>query len=57
MSRITNNATSHVRRTDGQTAAEYAVVLAVIASTAALLFATLGGRIIEALNSVVGLLP
>jgi Flp pilus assembly pilin Flp len=56
MSRITNNAT-FVRRTDGQTAAEYAVVLAVIASTAALLFATLGGSIIEAVNSVVGLLP
>ncbi len=57
MSRITSNAMSHVRRTEGQTAAEYAVVLAVIASTAALLFATLGGRIIEAVNSVVGLLP
>jgi Flp pilus assembly pilin Flp len=57
MSRITNNATLQVRRTDGQTAAEYAVVLAVLASTAALLFATLGGRIIDALNSVVGLLP
>jgi Flp pilus assembly pilin Flp len=57
MSRITNIATIDVRRTDGQTAAEYAVVLAVIASTAALLFATLGGRIIEALNNVVGLLP
>jgi Flp pilus assembly pilin Flp len=57
MSRITNIATIDVRRTDGQTAAEYAVVLAVLASTAALLFATLGGRIIDALNSVVGLLP
>ena len=57
MSRIDNRATSVVRRTDGQTAAEYAVVLAVIASTAALLFATLGGRIIDAINNVVGLLP
>jgi Flp pilus assembly pilin Flp len=57
MSRITSYATSYVRRTDGQTAAEYAVVLAVIASTAALLFAILGGRIIDALNNVVGLLP
>jgi hypothetical protein len=57
MSRITNCTTSLVRRIDGQTAPEYAVVLAVIGSSAALLFATLGGRIIAALNIVVGLLP
>jgi len=57
MSRITSRATSLVRRIDGQTAPEYALVLAVVASTAALLFATLGSRIVAALNIVVGLLP
>ena len=57
MSRITSRATSLVRRIDGQTAPEYALVLAVVASTAALLFATLGSRIAAALNIVVGLLP
>jgi len=57
MSRITSSATSIVHRNDGQTAPEYAVVLAVVASTAAFLFAVLGNRVIEALNVVVGLLP
>jgi len=60
MSRITSRATSLVRSlrsNDGQTAPEYAVVLAVVASTAAFLFAVLGNRVIEALNVVVGLLP
>jgi hypothetical protein len=57
MSRITSRTMSLVRCIDGQTAPEYAVVLAVVGSTAALLFATLGNRIIAALNLVVGLLP
>ncbi|HUJ91414.1 MAG TPA: hypothetical protein VLW05_01855 [Gaiellaceae bacterium] len=57
MSRITSRATSLVYRNDGQTAPEYAVVLAVVASTAAFLFAVLGNRVIEAINVVVGLLP
>jgi len=57
MSRIISSATSLVHRNDGQTAPEYAVVLAVVASTAAFLFAVLGNRVIEALNVVVGLLP
>ena len=57
MSRIASRATSLVGSHDGQTAPEYAVVLAVVASTAAFLFAVLGNRIVEALNVVVGLLP
>ena len=57
MSRIASRATSLVDSNDGQTAPEYAVVLAVVASTAAFLFAVLGNRIVEALNVVVGLLP
>ena len=57
MSRSTSRAISLVRRTDGQTMPEYAVVLAVVASTAAFLFAQLGGRVIAVLNDVAGLLP
>jgi hypothetical protein len=57
MSRSISRAISPVRRTDGQTMPEYAVVLAVVASTAALLFAELGNRVIAVLNDVVGLLP
>jgi hypothetical protein len=57
MSRIASRATSLVGSNDGQAAPEYAVVLAVVASTAAFLFAVLGNRVVEALNVVVGLLP
>ena len=45
MSRSISRAISPVCRTDGQTMPEYAVVLAVVASTAALLFAELGNRV------------
>ena len=47
MSRMTSRAMSLFRRIDGQTRPEYAVVLAVIASGAALLFAALGDRVID----------
>jgi len=57
MSRIASRVTSLAGSNDGQTAPEYAVVLAVVASTAAFLFAVLGNRVVEALNVVVGLLP
>ncbi|HXY81707.1 MAG TPA: hypothetical protein VEH55_10090 [Gaiellaceae bacterium] len=57
MSRNISRAITLVRRTDGQTMPEYAVVLAVVASTAALLFAELGNRVIGVLNDVAGLLP
>ena len=57
MSRNINRAITLVRRADGQTMPEYAVVLAVVASTAALLFAELGSRIIAVLNEMAGLLP
>ena len=57
MSRNISRAITLVRSTDGQTMPEYAVVLAVVASTAALLFAELGNRVIEMLNQVAGLLP
>jgi hypothetical protein len=57
MSRSTSRATSLARRSDGQTMPEYAVVLAVVASTAALLFAELGNRVIAVLNEMAGLLP
>jgi len=57
MSRSISRAISPARRTDGQAMPEYAVVLAVVASTAALLFAELGNRVIAVLNDVVGLLP
>jgi len=57
MSRSISRAILPACRTDGQTMPEYAVVLAVVASTAALLFAELGNRVIAVLNDVVGLLP
>ena len=57
MSRSTSRAISLARRTDGQTMPEYAVVLAVVASTAAFLFAELGNRVIAVLNEMAGLLP
>jgi len=57
MSRSTSRAISLARRSDGQTMPEYAMVLAVVASTAALLFAELGNRVIAVLNEMAGLLP
>ena len=46
-----------LRRNTGQTMPEYALVLAVVASAAALLFAELGGRVVSVLNEVAGFLP
>lgn len=57
MSRNISRAITLVRSAYGQTMPEYAVVLAVVASTAALLFAELGNRVIGMLNEVAGLLP
>jgi hypothetical protein len=57
MSRNISRAITLVRSAYGQTMPEYAVVLAVVASTAALLFAELGNRVVELLNQVAGLLP
>ena len=36
---------------------EYALVLAVIASAAALLLAEMGGRVVDLINTVAGFLP
>ena len=57
MCRSTSRAISLVRRSNGQTMPEYAVVLAVVTSTAAFLFSELGTRVIAVLNEVAGLLP
>jgi Flp pilus assembly pilin Flp len=57
MSRITSRAKSLLRRIEGQTMPEYAVVLAVVASASALLFAELGNRVVAVLNEVAGFLP
>jgi Flp pilus assembly pilin Flp len=45
-----------MRREEGQTMAEYAVVLAVITPALVLLFATLGGAIVARLQTVAGFL-
>jgi lipid-A-disaccharide synthase-like uncharacterized protein len=57
MSRTISRAKHLLRRTGGQTMPEYAVVLAVIAASAALLFAVLGQDVVNVVNSVAGLLP
>lgn len=57
MNRIISRAKSFLRRSEGQTMPEYAVVLAVVASASALLLAELGGRVIAVLNEVAGFLP
>ncbi|HEY5058473.1 MAG TPA: hypothetical protein VII51_05595 [Gaiellaceae bacterium] len=57
MNRIISRAKSFLRRTEGQTMAEYAVVLAVVASASALLFPVLGDRVIAVVNEVAGFLP
>ena len=57
MSRTISRAKLLLRRTRGQTMPEYAVVLAVVAAAAALLFAELGNRVVAVLNEVAGFLP
>jgi hypothetical protein len=57
MSRTISRAMSVFRRNGGQTMPEYALVLAVVASAAALLFAELGGRVVSVVNDVAGFLP
>jgi hypothetical protein len=44
-------------RTEGQTMPEYGIVLAVLTSVTALLFAVLGNKVVDVVNSVAGLLP
>ena len=57
MSRTISRAMSVFRRNGGQTMPEYALVLAVIASAAALLLAEMGGRVVDLINTVAGFLP
>jgi hypothetical protein len=57
MSRTISRAMSVFRRNAGQTMPEYALVLAVVASAAALLFAEMGSRVVEVINAVAGYLP
>ena len=57
MSRTISRAMFVLRRNAGQTMPEYALVLAVVASAAALLFAELGGKVVGVLNEVAGFLP
>jgi len=57
MDRITSRAYAFLRRTDGQTAPEYAVVLTLVAASSATLLAELGGRVTAAVQQVAGLLP
>jgi Flp pilus assembly pilin Flp len=48
---------THLKREEGQTMAEYGVVLAVITIGAVAVFTALSGGISGALNNVIGLLP
>jgi Flp pilus assembly pilin Flp len=48
---------THYRKEEGQTMAEYGVVLAVITIGAVAVFTALSGGISGALNRVIGLLP
>ena len=57
MSRTISRAKLLVRRMEGQTMSEYALVLAVVAASAALLFAELGNRVVDVVNQVAGFLP
>ena len=57
MSRTVSRASRFLRRTEGQTMSEYAVVLAVVASASAFLFPVLGNRVIALVNEVAALLP
>ena len=56
MSRTTCRVETVLRRNEGQTMPEYAVVLAVVASGSALLFSALGGRVTAVLVEVTGYL-
>ena len=47
----------HWKREDGQTMAEYGVVLAVLTIGAVAVFTALSGGISGALNAVIGILP
>ena len=48
---------TYARRNDGQTMAEYGVVLAVITIGAVAVFTALSGGITNAINEVIDLLP
>jgi Flp pilus assembly pilin Flp len=52
MSRTTSRATHLFRRNEGQAMPEYALVLAMVASGSALLFAQLGGQVTAVLMQV-----
>jgi Flp pilus assembly pilin Flp len=54
---MTSRARSFLRRIEGQTMVEYAVVLAVVTSASVFLYPVLGSRIIGVVNMVRGLLP
>ena len=56
MCRTISRANSILRRNEGQTMSEYAVVLAVVASASALLFPILGDRVISIVSEVAGFL-
>ena len=56
MGRKISRAKHLLRNNGGQTMAEYAVVLAVLAGGAALLLAELGDRVVSFVNYVTGLL-
>ncbi len=56
MSRTISRVRTHLRRNEGQTMPEYALVLAVVASGSALLLAELGGRVTAVLVQVTGYL-
>ena len=47
----------HLRREDGQTMAEYGVVLTVITLAVVVAFSALAGGITNAVNGVIALLP
>ncbi len=57
MSRTISRVKDLLRSIEGQTMPEYAVVLAVLTSATAFLFADLGSRVIAVVNEVAGFLP
>ncbi len=57
MSRLISRAKCLHRASTGQTMAEYAVVLTVVAAASALLFPALGGQVVALVNQVAGYLP
>jgi Flp pilus assembly pilin Flp len=56
MNSIASRAFALLRRTDGQAAPEYAVVLSLVAVSSATLLAELGGRVTAVVQQVAGLL-